>query len=138
MSAAEHTVPAIEMKGITKIYSNGVVANKDVDFSVNYGEIHAVMGENGAGKSTLMKMLFGIEKVDKGQIFFGKAGNYQQPGGSHCLEDWHGSSGVYAGAIPDSGGKYGSQGGTEKGDFHRQEQGGGRNEKDLRGISPAG
>lgn len=70
MSAAEHTVPAIEMKGITKIYSNGVVANKDVDFSVNYGEIHAVMGENGAGKSTLMKMLFGIEKVDKGQIFF--------------------------------------------------------------------
>ena len=47
-----------------------MVANKDVDFSVNYGEIHAVMGENGAGKSTLMKMLFGIEKVDKGQIFF--------------------------------------------------------------------
>ena len=39
--------PAIEMKGITKIYPNGVVANKDVDFSVDYGEIHAVMGENG-------------------------------------------------------------------------------------------
>ena len=50
--------PAIEMKGITKIYPNGVVANKDVDVSVEYGEIHAVMGENGAGKSTLMKMLF--------------------------------------------------------------------------------
>ena len=32
--------PAIEMKGITKIYPNGVVANKDVDFSVDYGEIH--------------------------------------------------------------------------------------------------
>lgn len=63
-------VPAIEMKGITKIYGNGIVANKDVDFAVNYGEIHAVMGENGAGKSTLMKMLFGMEKVDKGQIFF--------------------------------------------------------------------
>lgn len=62
--------PAIEMKGITKIYSNGVVANKDVDFSVNYGEIHAVMGENGAGKSTLMKMLFGLEKVDRGQVLF--------------------------------------------------------------------
>ncbi len=70
MNAAEQMVPAIEMKGITKIYSNGVVANKDVDFSVNYGEIHAVMGENGAGKSTLMKMLFGIEKLDKGQIYF--------------------------------------------------------------------
>ena len=39
----------IEMKGITKIYANGVIANKDVDFSVKSGEIHAVMGENGAG-----------------------------------------------------------------------------------------
>ena len=62
MSAAEHTVPAIEMKGITKIYSNGVVANKDVDFSVNYGEIHAVMGENGAGKSTFSRCFCGLEK----------------------------------------------------------------------------
>ena len=61
---------AIEMKGITKIYPNGVVANKDVDFSVDYGEIHAVMGENGAGKSTLMKMLFGLERIDKGQVYF--------------------------------------------------------------------
>ena len=72
--------PAIQMKGITKIYSNGVVANKDVDFSVNYGEIHAVMGENGAGKSTLMKMLFGLEKVDKGEILFeGKAVHINNP-----------------------------------------------------------
>lgn len=62
--------PAIEMKGITKIYPNGVVANKDVDFSVDYGEIHAVMGKNGAGKSTLMKMLFGLEKIDKGEVLF--------------------------------------------------------------------
>ncbi len=62
--------PVIEMKGITKIYPNGVIANKDVDFSVKAGEIHAVMGENGAGKSTLMKMLFGLERLDKGQIFF--------------------------------------------------------------------
>ena len=67
---AESIQPVIEMKGITKIYPNGVVANKDVDFSVRPGEIHAVMGENGAGKSTLMKMLFGLEKIDKGQIFF--------------------------------------------------------------------
>lgn len=63
-------IPAIEMKGITKIYPNGVVANKNVDFSVNYGEIHAVMGENGAGKSTLMKMLFGMERLDEGEILF--------------------------------------------------------------------
>ena len=51
----------LEMRGITKIYSNGFVANKDINFSVAEGEIHALMGENGAGKSTLMKILFGIE-----------------------------------------------------------------------------
>ncbi len=78
---------AIEMKGITKIYPNGVVANKDVDFSVNYGEIHAVMGENGAGKSTLMKMLFGLEKIDRGQIYFeGKPVHINSPAEAIALK----------------------------------------------------
>ena len=87
MSADNKAVPAIEMKGITKIYSNGVVANKDVDFSVDYGEIHAVMGENGAGKSTLMKMLFGLEKPDKGQIFFeGRQVNINEPADAIALK----------------------------------------------------
>ncbi|MCS6828851.1 MAG: phosphonate ABC transporter ATP-binding protein, partial [Caldilinea sp.] len=39
----------VEMKQITKVYPNGVVANKGVDFSVEQGEIHALVGENGAG-----------------------------------------------------------------------------------------
>lgn len=60
---------ALVMKGITKIYANGVVALDKVDFSVRVGEIHAVMGENGAGKTTLMKVLFGLEKADSGEIF---------------------------------------------------------------------
>lgn len=60
----------LEMKNISKIYPNGVVANKDVSFSIKKGEIHALMGENGAGKSTLMKVLFGIETPDEGQIFY--------------------------------------------------------------------
>lgn len=78
---------AIEMKGITKIYPNGVVANKDMDFSVSYGEIHAVMGENGAGKSTLMKMLFGMEKIDRGQIFFeGKPVHINSPAEAIALK----------------------------------------------------
>ena len=47
----------LEMKDISKIYGNGIAANKDVDFNLKKGEIHALVGENGAGKSTLMNML---------------------------------------------------------------------------------
>lgn len=60
----------LKMNGITKIYGNGVIANKDVSLTVNRGEIHALMGENGAGKSTLMKILFGFEEKDSGEILF--------------------------------------------------------------------
>ncbi len=61
--------PLVEMKDIIKIYPNGVVANRDVNFSVAKGEIHALVGENGAGKSTLMKILYGLEQPTSGQIF---------------------------------------------------------------------
>lgn len=57
------------MENITKVYDNGVIANDGVNFSAHKGEIHAICGENGAGKTTLMKMLFGIEKPDEGQIY---------------------------------------------------------------------
>lgn len=60
--------PLIEMNDISKIYENGVVANDHVNFSVNQGEIHALVGENGAGKTTLMKILFGIEQPTEGQV----------------------------------------------------------------------
>ena len=43
---------ALHMKHIVKVYSNGVMANKDVTLCVGQGEIHAMSGENGAGKST--------------------------------------------------------------------------------------
>ncbi|GAB1484915.1 ABC transporter ATP-binding protein [Treponema sp.] len=58
---------AIEMVGITKIFP-GVIANDKVDFSVQEGEIHALLGENGAGKSTLMSILFGLYEADSGII----------------------------------------------------------------------
>lgn len=59
----------VQMKGITKVYPNGIAANQGVDLNIRRGEIHALMGENGAGKSTLMKMLFGLEQPTEGEIW---------------------------------------------------------------------
>ncbi len=61
-------MPYLRMVGITK-YFPGVVANDNITFEVEEGEIHALVGENGAGKSTLMKILYGMEKPDAGQIY---------------------------------------------------------------------
>ncbi|EIV99401.1 LOW QUALITY PROTEIN: ATPase component of uncharacterized ABC-type transporter [Thermoanaerobacter siderophilus SR4] len=59
----------LKMENITKVYPNGIVANKGVNFSVKGGEIHALVGENGAGKTTLMKILFGLEHPEEGAIY---------------------------------------------------------------------
>ncbi|WP_103203127.1 sugar ABC transporter ATP-binding protein [Herbinix hemicellulosilytica] len=58
----------LTMRHITKTFP-GVRALSDVDFTLRYGEIHALMGENGAGKSTLIKVLTGVEEMDNGEIY---------------------------------------------------------------------
>ncbi|MCA0043405.1 sugar ABC transporter ATP-binding protein [Celeribacter litoreus] len=61
------TGPLVKMKGITKEY-HGVPAVKNVDFTLERGEVHALLGENGAGKSTLTKMLSGVTNPTHGVI----------------------------------------------------------------------
>jgi len=58
----------------------GVVALKDISFSVEKGEVHALLGENGAGKSTLLNILHGVFTATLGEVLLdGKPANYTSP-----------------------------------------------------------
>ena len=63
-------MPAVELLDITKVFP-GVVANDGANLRVERAEIHAVVGENGAGKSTLMKILYGMQVPDEGDVRVG-------------------------------------------------------------------
>ena len=58
----------LEMRGVCK-YFPGVKALDHAQLKLRPGKVHALMGENGAGKSTLMKCMFGIYKMDEGDIY---------------------------------------------------------------------
>ena len=58
----------VEMTNITKRFP-GIVANRNINFSVRPGEVHTLLGENGAGKTTLMNILYGFYEPDEGEIF---------------------------------------------------------------------
>lgn len=58
----------LELRGISKSFGNNRVLT-DVNFQLEKGQIHALLGENGAGKSTMLNIIYGILKADSGEIF---------------------------------------------------------------------
>jgi branched-chain amino acid transport system ATP-binding protein len=60
-------VPSLEVKGLTKRFG-GLVAVKDISFSVRSGEILGLIGPNGSGKSTVMRSIMGIARPDGGSV----------------------------------------------------------------------
>ncbi|AVO48525.1 branched-chain amino acid ABC transporter permease/ATP-binding protein [Melaminivora suipulveris] len=67
--AGRQSGPILQVKGLSKRYG-GLLANKDIDFSVNHGEIRGIIGPNGAGKSTFFKMLTCEVEPTTGTITF--------------------------------------------------------------------
>jgi len=76
---------AVEMKGIKKSFGANYVL-KEVDFSVETGSIHALLGENGAGKSTLMNILGGVIQKDEGNIFI-EGKELESSGGAKLIQE---------------------------------------------------
>ena len=60
---------AIRFEHVGKVFP-GVKALNDVNFDINSGQIHCIVGENGAGKSTLIKILAGVNSIDEGCVYF--------------------------------------------------------------------
>src|ERR1700760_322401 len=65
--AAPNAAPVLSCVGVVKHFG-GTRALRGIDFSINAGEIHALLGANGAGKSTLIKILAHVHKPDAGEI----------------------------------------------------------------------
>ena len=75
----------LELYNATKTYA-GVPAIEDVNFSLERGEVHSIVGENGAGKSTLTKVMAGVVTLNGGKMLLeGEEINPQTPVDSRNL-----------------------------------------------------
>jgi branched-chain amino acid transport system permease protein len=68
-TGSDHSGPVLQASGLTKRFG-GIVANSDIDFTVNRGELRGIIGPNGAGKSTFFKMLTCELRPSSGKIVF--------------------------------------------------------------------
>jgi simple sugar transport system ATP-binding protein len=85
MQGLNELIPRLQVRNITKYYSV-FFANKQVNLTIQPGEIHALLGENGAGKSTLMKIIYGVVRPESGEIFWqGKRVDITNPAKARSL-----------------------------------------------------
>ena len=84
-SPLSQTTPLLQASAITKRFGD-FTANDAVDFSINAGSIHALLGENGAGKSTFVKMLYGVLSPDEGAFLWnGQAVDITSPKAARAM-----------------------------------------------------
>jgi simple sugar transport system ATP-binding protein len=77
--------PAMELRGVSVNFGS-VKALQDIDIKVYPGEVHCLLGDNGAGKSTLIKVLSGVYRPTKGEIFVdGRPVTFRNPRGAQAM-----------------------------------------------------
>jgi ribose transport system ATP-binding protein len=73
------SLPVLELRGVTKRYGP-VAVLRGIDFDLQAGEVHGLIGENGAGKSTTVKLLAGVEEDYDGEMLVnGKVARFRSP-----------------------------------------------------------
>ena len=98
---------AVDMQKITVRFGK-VIANNEVDFQAEWGEVHGLVGENGAGKTTLMRVLYGMYTHHEGTMLI-NGGSLQFSQGCHSQRNRNGASALQPGAEHDGGGKRGDR-----------------------------
>ena len=68
LSYQKNSLKALEIKNLTKIYDNNLVALDDISFEVEQGDFYALLGPNGAGKSTMIGIISSLVNKSSGKV----------------------------------------------------------------------